>query len=75
MVMLRILTEEQFKKFRKIEKVQTKLKNSKFHIDFNITCIKKVPQIILYRLIFGAENCCLNYSFTYFYNVHSKKRR
>ena len=39
MVILRILTEEQLNKFRKIEKVQTKLNNSKCHLDFNITCI------------------------------------
>ena len=40
MVILRILTEEQLNKFRKLEKVQTKLNNSKCHLDSNITCIK-----------------------------------
>ena len=37
MVILRILNEEQLNRFRKVEKSQTKLNNSKCHLDFNIT--------------------------------------
>ena len=39
MVILRILNEEQLNRFRKVEKSQTKLNNSKCHLDFNITFI------------------------------------
>ena len=39
MIILRILNEEQLNRFRKVEKSQTKLNNSKCHLDFNITCI------------------------------------
>ena len=38
-VILRLLTDEQINKFRKLEKCQVKLNNNNSHLDFNITCV------------------------------------
>ena len=57
MVILRIFTEEQSNKFRKIEKVQTNLNNNKYHLDFNI---KSFITMKAFEILFIKVNPVLN---------------